>query len=93
MEPADLDAMLRRLSECRAVVTAGQLATQLFAGHFRIGIPEMGECVEFQFEGRVIRLYRMPSTSRAYPMSLERKAAYYSRMLQDEAVLGGEQLV
>lgn len=86
VEPTDLNSMLHQLSECCAVVTAGQLATQLFAGHFHIGIPEMGECVEFLFEGRAIRLYRMPSTSRAYPMSLERKAAYYSRMLENESV-------
>ena len=35
---------------------------------------------------REILLFRMPSTSRAYPLSLDKKAAYYRRMF--ETVLG-----
>jgi len=58
-------------------VTTGQKATDLFTAHFSIPQPKMGESVEFSFEQREVRLYRMPSSSRAYPMRLERKAAYY----------------
>ena len=35
---------------------------------------------------REILLFRMPSTSRAYPLSLDKKAAYYRRMF--ETILG-----
>ena len=69
VQPADLDGMLRKLPHCRAVLTAGQLATKVFSEHFGIREkPEMGGYAEFQFEGRRLRLYRMPSSSRAYPM-------------------------
>ena len=36
VEQADLDGMLRALPCCRAVVTAGQLATQIFTRHYGI---------------------------------------------------------
>ena len=41
------------------------------------------EYVEFQFENRTLRLYRMPSSSRAYPMATEKKAEYYQIMFDD----------
>ena len=39
--------------------------------------PKVGTFVSIDFEGRALRLYRMPSSSRAYPMSIEKKAAFY----------------
>lgn len=84
VEPSDLDGMLRQLPDCRAVVTAGQLATKVFTEHYGITTrPEMGGYAEFAFEGRILRLYRMPSSSRAYPLALEKKAAYYKRMFDE----------
>ena len=46
-------------------------------------VPALGEYSEFVFEGRRMRLYRMPSSSRAYPLSLDRKAAAYRRLFTD----------
>jgi hypothetical protein len=43
----------------------------------------MGSYVEFSFEGRALRLYRMPSSSRAYPMAVGKKAAYYKKMFDE----------
>ena len=86
VEPADLDSMLRALPDCRGVLTAGQLATQIFTEHYGITAAKkmkMGSFVEFMFEGRSLRLYRMPSSSRAYPMATEKKAEYYQRMFDD----------
>ena len=77
IEPTDLDALLRSLPECKAVVTAGQLATSVFCSHFGIAEPKTGAYTEFGFGGRTLRLYRMPSSSRAYPMAVERKAEAY----------------
>ncbi len=87
VEPSDLDGMLRALPECKAVLTAGQLATKVFTGHYGITeTPPMGGYVEFSFEERTLRLYRMPSSSRAYPLAIEKKAEYYKRMF-DEVLL------
>ena len=85
VERADLDGLLRALPHSQGVVTAGQLATQLFASHYGIDIRkmQMGEHRDFLFDGRTVSLYRQPSSSRAYPMQLERKAAYYKNLFDD----------
>ena len=83
IEPVDLDALLRSLPQCRGVLTAGRLATKVFTQHYGVSAPQMGQYHIFQFEGRTLRLYRMPSSSRAYPMKIEAKAKYYQVMFQD----------
>lgn len=83
----DLDALLAGIPECRAVVTTGQKATDVFTSHFGIRPPRVGESASFTFAGREMRLYRMPSSSRAYPMKVERKAEYYGKMFRAEGLL------
>lgn len=84
IEPSDLDGLLRALPQCKGVLLAGQLATQLFTAHYGIKtVPKMGHYVTFSFEGRELRLYRMPSSSRAYPMAVEKKSDFYRIMFND----------
>ena len=79
-----IDRLLRQLPQCKGVLAAGQLATQVFMQHFGIKqMPKMGCFAEFTFEGRKLRLYRVPSSSRAYPMAVEKKAAFYQKMFDD----------
>lgn len=80
VKPTDVRAMLQRLPECRAVVTTGSLATEVFCSHFAIRPPKVGEYAEFVLDNRKLRLYRMPSSSRAYPMKVEKKAEFYRPM-------------
>lgn len=89
VEPADLDHMLRVLPQCKAVLAAGQLATKVFTDHYQIDARKMkmGDYKEFTFEGRTIRLYREPSSSRAYPMKVGKKAEYYKQMLSEVGLL------
>ena len=82
VEETDLTAMLRQLPLCEAVVTAGQLATDVASRQFGISGPKVGEYAEFLIDGRKLRLYRMPSSSRAYPMKSERKAEYYQKVFR-----------
>lgn len=81
--PTDIKALLRQLPECKAVVVTGQKAADVFTAQFHIEQPRVGNFTEFQFEGRPLRLYRMPSSSRAYPMKLERKAESYQQMFRE----------
>lgn len=85
--PTDLDALLRQMPECQAVVVTGQKAADVFTSHFQIAQPKVGTYTEFLFAGRPLRFYRMPSSSRAYPMKIERKAAFYLRMFQEIGLL------
>ncbi len=81
VEQTDIDALLHQLPHCAAIVTTGQKATDLLCEHFAIGQqPPVGGFVTFLWENRQMRLYRMPSSSRAYPLPLEAKAAQYARL-------------
>lgn len=84
VEETDVEALLRRIPHCASIVTTGQKATDVITGHFGIKPPKVGGCEPFMFEGRDIRLCRMPSSSRAYPMSIERKASFYEKVLLTE---------
>ncbi len=79
--PTDLDSLLKRMPMLEGVVTTGQKATNLFTEHFKIAQPKVGENVTFEFNGKELRLWRMPSSSRAYPMKVDRKAEIYERVL------------
>ena len=49
---------------------------------YGVPVPTMGTYNEFTIDGRSMRLWRMPSSSRAYPMPLAEKAAYYRQMME-----------
>lgn len=85
VEPTDVSLLLRHLPQCRAIVTTGQKATDILCEQFSIAIqPTVGGCVSFETEnGCSLRLYRMPSSSRAYPLSLEKKTAIYGKMFDE----------
>ena len=82
VEPTDLDALLRRVPQCHTIVTTGQKSTDLFTKHFNIEQPRVGASEPFVFDGRPMRLFRMPSSSRAYPMRVEQKAEYYQALFK-----------
>lgn len=83
----DIEALLARMPQCRAIVTTGQKATDTICGRFGIQPPQMGGHTCFFLHGEEFRLYRMPSTSRAYPMALATKAEPYSRMFAELGML------
>ncbi len=79
----DLKEVLRQLPECRAIVTTGQKATDTLLTLIEAELPKVGGYSEFIFDGRPLRLYRMPSSSRAYPKPLAAKAEDYKRMFRE----------
>lgn len=87
VRPTDIRALLRELPKCRAIVTTGEKATETLCAQFAITAPKVGDFTEFVSDGRPLRLYRMPSSSRAYPLALEKKAAAYRVMYQDLQML------
>ena len=82
VEPTDVDVLLSRLPQCEAIATTGQKATDVLCAHFNLAQqPPVGSFVEFQHQDRSMRLYRMPSSSRAYPLGIQQKAQAYKQML------------
>lgn len=84
VEPTDVAALLRQLPLCSKVVTTGEKATETLCAVFHTEKPAVGTYVEFSFEGRAMRHYRMPSSSRAYPLKLEKKAEAYARLFAED---------
>ena len=87
VEPTDVPALLRKIPFCEAVVTTGDKATQTLCGLFDVPAPAVGEYSSFCFDGRAMRLYRMPSTSRAYPLPIQKKADVYRRLFEDIGIV------
>lgn len=83
----DLGALLARIPDCRHVVTTGQKATDTLRSATGCDEPPVGGCVPFEFEGRELTLWRMPSSSRAYPRPVEWKAEFYRRMFSAIGIL------
>ena len=90
VQPTDISRLLEHLPECKAIVTTGQKATDTLRAQFEVEEPKVGDFSEFLFDGRPMRLYRMPSSSRAYPLALDKKAAAYRTMYQDLQMLNIE---
>ena len=90
VQPTDISRLLGQLPECKAIVTTGQKATDTLRAQFEVEEPKVGDFSEFVFDGRPMRLYRMPSSSRAYPLALDKKAAAYRTMYQDLQMLNIE---
>lgn len=90
VQPTDISRLLGQLPECKAIVTTGQKATDTLRTQFEVEEPKVGDFSEFVFDGRPVRLYRMPSSSRAYPLALDKKAAAYRTMYQDLQMLNIE---
>ena len=86
-EVTDVEVLLRRIPECRAIITTGQKATDVLVEHFRCSEPPMGSCSGFSImiDGKLrhMKLYRLPSSSRAYPLALEKKAEAYGKMFSE----------
>jgi G:T/U-mismatch repair DNA glycosylase len=87
VSPTDIVALIGALTHCKAIVTTGEKATDTIVEQFACPKPKVGECVAIVVGGRTLHFWRMPSSSRAYPMSLERKAQTYEKMLRAEGVL------
>ena len=85
VEPTDIRALLNQLPHCEAIVTTGQKATDTLCQYFGIeSTPKVGTSIAIpnlrNRDGHEVRLYRLPSSSRAYPLAFDKKVAAYSQM-------------
>ncbi|MCM1153053.1 MAG: uracil-DNA glycosylase family protein [Muribaculum sp.] len=84
LEPVDLATLLLKMPLCRNIATTGQKAAEIIAMLTDTEVPKMGEQVTTPTG---LHIWRMPSTSRAYPLALEKKAVFYKTMLQKIGIL------
>ena len=85
VEPTDVRGLLHQLPHCRAIVTTGEKATDTVCASLGIpAIPKVNTSVTIpdthNLDGDEILLYRLPSSSRAYPLSFDKKVEAYQKM-------------
>ncbi len=88
LTPIPLADVLDMMPDCHTLATTGEKAASVIADISGTSVPKMGEMVQVEnFAGRNLDIWRMPSTSRAFPMRLEQKAGYYKRLFCSAGVL------
>lgn len=86
VEPTDLAALLSQIPDCHTIVTTGEKATDAIVNRYGCPKPKVGSFSALSIGGRGYRFFRMPSTSRAYPLALEKKAEFYAAMFKDLSI-------
>ena len=84
VEPVPLYDLLGEMPECHTVATTGEKAAGVIASLTGTEVPRMGHMVT-SADG--LDIWRMPSTSRAYPLALEKKAEHYERMFRAAGII------
>jgi G:T/U-mismatch repair DNA glycosylase len=81
VEPTDIPALLQHLPHLRAIVTTGEKATETLCTSLGIPeIPKVNTSIPLSLQPSAFRLYRLPSSSRAYPLSFDKKVEAYRQM-------------
>ena len=87
VEPTDISALISQLPHLRAIVTTGEKATETICTSLGIpSIPKVNTFVTTPLApgrgvgGEVLLLDRLPSSSRAYPLSFDKKVEACQKM-------------
>ena len=80
VEPTDIPALIAQLPHLRAIVTTGEKATDTICASLNIPTPPKVNTYVAIPNTRQLVLYRLPSSSRAYPLAFDKKAQAYQQM-------------
>lgn len=95
VEATDIRALVAQLPHLRAIVTTGEKATETICASLGIAeVPKVNTSVGITntnstnlTNGGGLLLYRLPSSSRAYPLSFDKKVEAYRKMFMDFNIL------
>ena len=82
VRPTDVAALLEQLPKCHTLVATGQKSAETLQATIGCSPLAVGEAVYATYLGREVKVWRMPSSSRAYPRPIAWKAEYYKRILE-----------
>lgn len=77
IQKSDIKDLLVTLPNCHHVITTGEKATEILLSDFDMKNPKVGQSLDIAFDDKTVVLHRLPSSSRAYPLTLNKKAEYY----------------
>lgn len=82
--PINLPEILKQIPSCGAIVVTGQKAMDtLLSVMPEASEPMVGSFSECIYMDRPLKIFRMPSSSRAYPKPLDEKAEVYKSMFRE----------
>lgn len=84
IEPVPLRQLLAQMPHCHTIATTGEKAAGVIASLTDTEVPKLGTMTR-SADG--LSIWRMPSTSRAYPLRLDKKAEHYAAMLRSAGAL------
>ncbi len=90
VDPIDMDELLVKLPKLQWLFTTGGLATETLLGLLaeKVKAPKTNECVPYFYStDRSLYLYRLPSTSRAYPLKFEKKVEAYRQFFKQAGLI------
>ena len=85
--PLPLNDVIAKMPNCHTIVSTGEKAAQIIGQVTGTNVPAVGKSSTADLNNRTINIYRMPSTSRAYPLPIEQKADFYRDMFQTIGIL------
>ena len=80
VEPIDLATLLDENPTISHIITTGEKATGVIAVQAGVEMPSIGAPVACRVGCHAVTLWRMPSSSRAYPLPLDKKAEAYKKI-------------
>lgn len=87
IEATNIHALLERIPNCHTIAVTGEKSAQTVLNPYNISAPSIGESIAVPQLGSDIVLYRMPSTSRAYPLALDKKADFYRKLFISAGII------
>lgn len=81
--PVPLEELLAQMPDCHTIATTGEKAASVIAELTGTVAPGMGH---FVTDKNGLEIWRMPSTSRAYPLALSKKAEFYEAMFHHAGI-------
>lgn len=91
VETVNLHEILTKVPEVHTLFTTGGKATEILMQLLeqeqgesipKTKWPKTNQQIDYPYAGRALTLYRLPSTSRAYPLSLDKKTAAYRKFFE-----------
>lgn len=87
IEPTNIHALLSQLPLCQLIATTGEKSTTTICQY--LNIPQQPKVNThtpipntYNTKGQQLYLYRLPSSSRAYPLAFDKKVAAYKQMFE-----------
>ena len=87
VRPTDLTALTSGLPALTAIAATGGKAAEEIAAGLNVTVPRTGTAQPVSISGRQLNFWRMPSSSRAYLMAIEKKAEAYRAMMRAEGII------